>query len=69
MPDARATSSLLAARAAARLVVHTGSRSVLADQHAGRLYRESGFLLVFGLRPAIKDAMLQRLAVPATATV
>jgi alkylation response protein AidB-like acyl-CoA dehydrogenase len=69
VPQARATSSLLAARAAARLVVHTGSRSVLADQHAGRLYRESGFLLVFGLRPPIKHAMLERLSAPATAPV
>jgi alkylation response protein AidB-like acyl-CoA dehydrogenase len=69
VPEARANSSLLAARAAARLMVQTGSRSVLADQHAGRLYRESGFLLVFGLRPAIKHAMLQRLSVPASAPV
>jgi len=67
VPDARANSSLLAARAAARLVVQTGSRSVLVDQHAGRLYRESGFLLVFGLRPAIKQAMLRRLSAPAIA--
>jgi len=69
VPEARANSSLLAARAAARLVVQTGSRSVLADQHAGRLYRESGFLLVFGLRPTIKQAMLQRLSLPASAPV
>ena len=58
VPEARAASGLLAARAAARLVVHTGSRSVLADEHAGRLYRESGFLLVFGQRPAIRQALL-----------
>ncbi|ACV81527.1 acyl-CoA dehydrogenase domain protein [Nakamurella multipartita DSM 44233] len=64
VPTARAEASLLASRAAARLMVQTGSRSVLADEHAGRLYRESGFLLVFGLRPAIKTAMLQRLADP-----
>lgn len=69
VPEARANSSLLAARAAARLVVETGSRSVLADQHAGRLYRESGFLLVFGLRPGIKQALLRRLSVPANAPV
>lgn len=67
VPEARANSSLLAARAAARLVVQTGSRSVLADQNAGRLYRESGFLLVFGLRPTIKQAMLQRLSLWASA--
>lgn len=69
VPEARAHSSLLAARAAARLVVQTGSRSVLADEHASRLYRESGFLLVFGLRPSIKQALLQRLSVPASAPV
>lgn len=69
VPEARANSSLLAARAAARLMVHTGSRSVLADQHAGRLYRESGFLLVFGLRPAIRQEMLRRLSMPAIAPV
>ena len=42
-------------------MVHTGSRSMLADQHAGRLYREAGFLLVFGSRPAIKSALQERL--------
>lgn len=69
VPEARAASSLLAARAAARLVVHTGSSSVLADEPAGRLYRESGFLLVFGQRPAIRQALLSRLSVPVTAPV
>jgi len=61
IPEARATAGLLAARAATELMVHTGSRSVLTDQQAGRLYREAGFLLVFGSRPAIKQAMLDRL--------
>jgi hypothetical protein len=42
---------------------------VLADEHAGRLYRESGFLLVFGLRPAIKDGLLRRLSTPVNAPV
>lgn len=69
VPEARAASGLLAARAAARLVVHTGSRSVLADEHAGRLYRESGFLLVFGQRPAIRQALLSRLSVRVSAPV
>jgi len=69
VPEARAHSSLLAARAAGRLMVQTGSRSVLADEHAGRIYRESGFLLVFGLRPAIKDSMLRRLSAPVDAPV
>ena len=61
VPAARADTSLLALRAATELMVHTGSRSVLADQHAGRLFREAGFLLVFGSRPAIKSALQERL--------
>jgi len=43
------------------LMVQSGSRSVLADHHAQRLYREAGFLLVFGSRPAIKQELLNRL--------
>ena len=42
--------------------MHAGSRSVLTDHHAQRLYREAGFLLVFGTRPAIKQELLGRLA-------
>jgi len=61
VPAARADTSLLALRAATELMVQTGSRSILSDQHAGRLYREAGFLLVFGSRPAIKSALLERL--------
>jgi len=61
VPAARADTSLLALRAATELMVQTGSRSMLADQHAGRLYREAGFLLVFGSRPAIKSTLLERL--------
>jgi hypothetical protein len=30
------------------------------DQHAQRLAREAVFLLVFGSRPGIKNALLQR---------
>lgn len=69
LAEARAGASLLAGRAAARLMVQTGSRSMLAEQHAGRLYRESGFLLVFGLRPAIKERLLRRLSAPVCAPV
>jgi alkylation response protein AidB-like acyl-CoA dehydrogenase len=61
IPAARAAASDLAMRAAARLMVHTGSRAVLRDQHAQRLVREAAFLLVFGTRPAIRDALLTRL--------
>ena len=60
VPQARARASLLAARAADELMIRTGSRSVLVDQHAQRLYREAGFLLVFASRPAIKKAMLEQ---------
>ena len=62
IPASRAQASLLAVRAATTLVVQSGSRSVLTDHHAQRLYREAGFLLVFGTRPAIKQQLLERLA-------
>jgi alkylation response protein AidB-like acyl-CoA dehydrogenase len=62
IPVARSQASLLAMRAATTLVVQSGSRSVLSDHHAQRLYREAGFLLVFGTRPAIKQQLLERLA-------
>jgi len=61
-PAARAAASELALRAAATLGVRTGSRSVLRGEHAERLLREAGFLLVFGTRPSIRDALLTRLA-------
>jgi hypothetical protein len=63
LPAARAAASALAAQAAAALVTATGSRAVLAGQHAERLARESLFLLVFGSRPAIRTALLHRLGV------
>jgi hypothetical protein len=62
IPAARSQASLLAVQAATMLMVQSGSRSVLAGQHAQRLYREAGFLLVFGSRPAIKQELLLRLA-------
>ena len=62
IPAARSRASLLAVRAAETLIVHAGSRSVLTDHHAQRLYREAGFLLVFGTRPVIKQELLGRLA-------
>ena len=58
MPAARAAGSALAMRAATRLAVVTGARSVLRDQHAQRLLREAAFLLVFGSRPSIRAALL-----------
>jgi alkylation response protein AidB-like acyl-CoA dehydrogenase len=64
MPGARAAASELCWRAAAQLVVATGGRAVLFDQHAQRLAREAMFLLVFGSRPPIKADLLRRLAHP-----
>ena len=55
MPAARAAAAELAMRAAAALVVDSGSRSILAGSQAQRLAREAMFLLVFGTRPAIKE--------------
>jgi hypothetical protein len=62
MPAARARASEFAVRAAHVLAVRRGSRSALAGDDAERLAREAGFLLVFGSRPAIKDALLERFA-------
>ncbi len=62
LPAARAWASELAARASASLVVSRGSRSALVGDVAERLSREATFLLVFGSRPAIKDASLARLS-------
>jgi alkylation response protein AidB-like acyl-CoA dehydrogenase len=63
MAAARAAASELAVRAAAALAVHEGAKAVLPDQHAQRLSREALFLLVFGSRPPIKAALMQRLGI------
>jgi hypothetical protein len=63
LPHARAAASELAMRAAITLTVQTGSRAVLIDDHAQRLVREATFLLVFGTREKIKNALLERLAI------
>jgi hypothetical protein len=60
MPAARAAASELAVRAAHTLAVRAGSTSALAGTEAERLTREAAFLLVFGSRPAIKEALLTR---------
>jgi alkylation response protein AidB-like acyl-CoA dehydrogenase len=57
MPAARAAACELAMRATAALVVAQGARAILADQDAQRLAREALFLLVFGSRPTIKQAL------------
>jgi alkylation response protein AidB-like acyl-CoA dehydrogenase len=61
MAEARAAAAELAVRAAAALIVGQGSRAIFAGEHAGRLYREAAFLLVFGSRSAIKASLLHRL--------
>jgi alkylation response protein AidB-like acyl-CoA dehydrogenase len=60
LPEARAAASELAMRAAVTLLVSVGARGVLLHEHAQRLVREAAFLLVFGSRPAIHAALLQR---------
>jgi alkylation response protein AidB-like acyl-CoA dehydrogenase len=65
MAEARAWASELAVRATAALAVRHGSRSVQVDQAVQRLAREAMFLLVFGSRPGIKNALLRRLGVGA----
>lgn len=62
MPAARAAASEVAVRAAAALAVHTGSAAALAGSEPERLIREALFLLVFGSRPQIRTALLDRLA-------
>lgn len=62
LPEARAAAAELAARAAAALAVGTGAPAVLRGGAAERLHREALFLLVFGSRPAIKEALARRLA-------
>jgi alkylation response protein AidB-like acyl-CoA dehydrogenase len=59
--EARASACELALRAGAALMVREGSDSVTLDRHAQRLAREALFLLVFGTRPLIRAALLERL--------
>ena len=61
LPAARAHASELAVRAATALIVHDGGRAILADHDAQRLAREALFLLVFGSRSSIRDALLEDL--------
>jgi alkylation response protein AidB-like acyl-CoA dehydrogenase len=68
MAVARAAASELALRAAAALAVRDGGNSITVDQHPQRLAREALFLLVFGSRPRIKNALMHQFgasAVPA----
>jgi alkylation response protein AidB-like acyl-CoA dehydrogenase len=61
MPRARASASLLAVRAATLTAVTAGSSAVGAGSEADRLYREALFTLLFGSRPAIKEALRRQL--------
>jgi alkylation response protein AidB-like acyl-CoA dehydrogenase len=61
LPAARAHASEFAVRAATNLIVSQGARSIVLDQHAQRLAREALFLLVFGSRASIKEALQDRL--------
>jgi alkylation response protein AidB-like acyl-CoA dehydrogenase len=66
LPSARAAASHLACRAAGALVVATGSRSMLMDQHPQRLAREAMFLLVAAGRPAIREELRRLFELPPT---
>ncbi len=59
--DARARAAELAVRCAHALAVSRGSRSALSGDVAERSTREASLLLVFGTRPTIKHALLERL--------
>ncbi|MGY1669036.1 acyl-CoA dehydrogenase family protein [Geodermatophilus sp. SYSU D00710] len=61
LPAARAEAAALAHRAAGALAVAAGSGAARAGSVAERTAREAVFLLVFGSRPAIRDALLERL--------
>ncbi|HVZ32154.1 MAG TPA: hypothetical protein VG963_07005, partial [Polyangiaceae bacterium] len=61
LATARAAAAEFAWRASAALVTATGSRAIKHGEHAERLAREALFLLVFGTRPAIRSALLERL--------
>ncbi len=61
LPAARAAADELAVRASSTLLVRTGSRSILLDQHPQRLAREAMFLLVFASRKGIRAALLEML--------
>ncbi len=61
LAQARADAALLAMRAASRLVAERGSTAIDLQDHAQRLAREAIFLLAFGQRPAIKQALLRGL--------
>jgi alkylation response protein AidB-like acyl-CoA dehydrogenase len=62
MPAARARAAAFAVQAASVLLAHEGSRSILVGNHAQRLFREAGLLLVFASRPSIKRELVAQLS-------
>jgi alkylation response protein AidB-like acyl-CoA dehydrogenase len=61
MATERARTSAFAMQAATALMAHVGSRAILREEHAQRLAREAQFLLIFGNRPMIREALLAQL--------
>lgn len=59
---ARGEAGLLAVRAASALAAAGGSRSLLLEEHAQRLWREALFALVYALRAETRAALLAQLA-------
>lgn len=64
MAAERARTSAFAMQAATALMAHVGSRAILRGEHAQRLAREAQFLLIFGNRPMIREALLAELTRP-----
>jgi alkylation response protein AidB-like acyl-CoA dehydrogenase len=63
MPAARARAAAFAVQAASVLLTRAGSRSIVVGNHAQRLFREAGVLLVFASRPSIKRELAAQLSV------
>ena len=61
MTQARAAVAELTIRAGSALLVQSGARAAVAEGAPQRLVREAHFLSLFGSRPAIKAALLERL--------
>lgn len=59
MPAARVAAAELTFRSAGALVAATGSRGILAGDHAQRMVREATFLLVAASRPEIRTGLLK----------
>jgi alkylation response protein AidB-like acyl-CoA dehydrogenase len=62
LPAARAGAAAFAVQAASALLAQKGSRSILVGNHAQRLFREAGLLLVFASRPSIKRELVAQLS-------